>query len=439
LPFPVFGTFLSLYHFNLIAPDARLSVLREREIPSAALIWNPSDENETGALFSGLRQCITTFTFGSQNDLNYSIIPNALEDIIINESDFIALYAVVAALCLLYLCFFFVPTRKWQILLLPLFLAATAALFFYTDFAGIVSRLLLVFIAFSLLNMLLNIFFHVNHAIYGTLFVLQTVLNVLVFGTLDAELLLLFAVEFIIAIAFFRAMRQIAFCGIAAVLSAICYIFILQRILVYADYNQIHSALHSGIVANVVLACISLPFLLLWARMQTQILVFLKQKNMKPLPAVALGLALMALVAAGVFVLSLPLARSVIFRQPLPDAPKYPIVIDSSGNDISLESSVDVYFDQEMVVVTAKAELPIIRCNIRVQPLKGNAAIYANAPVVIVSDSGAVNFSLSEYPPNPLTVSYIAERNLPSTVTAEFFLAGENGAIIRAQTELGIH
>jgi hypothetical protein len=450
LPFPVFGTFLSLYRLNLLPPNARLNALQENGIPSAAIIWNPQQQAETDALFAGLQQFIADFQFDSNTDFNYSILPSSLENIVINESTYMMLYMLIAALCVLFLCLFSVvygkspnhiPIRKSWFALPPIVALTTAGLFygqsisaplFQGVFAGILlpsaGKILFVFILFSILHIICNIFFHINPAAFATLLILQSALNVLVFGLFDAEALLLFAFEFTASALLLRGTRRLAVSVITALVLVAFYIPSLQILMAFGERDQIAAFLHGGVFENMVLACIIVPFMLLWCRIQAQFSMFLKQRRVTNARVLALTSALTVIIAVSFFAVAVLLSNEFAFQRHSPAPVEYPLIMSESDDNISLDTSVDVYFEQEIVQITASADLPIIRVDITLTPLDGNNRIYSDT-----------DFQLPEYPPNPLVVSYIAGRGKPVFIEAVFFLFDENNEIIRQKTALTIN
>jgi hypothetical protein len=461
LPFPVYGSTLTLYRLNLMAAESRLTLFRANEIPSAAVVWNPANLAENTALFVGLRQFVVSFKAGDANDVNYSAFLSGLGTIMAGESVSILLYSLAAGVCLLYLCFFslfgarsktHIPVRKsWFVL--PVLIALTSAALlcgqalsgslFPDSAAGLLLslgvKIIFVFFLFSLLNGAASFRVPLPTGIFSVLLMLQSVLNVLVFGAMDTEVLLLFFLEFAVTACLLRTTRRNITAGVTALILGLFYVPIVRQIVIYGESGQIEAFVRGGISQNTALSFFIIPFLLIWFRIQSQFYLYLRQKRLRRRFIALWSLALVIIVGGILLGISFVFSNTLTLRQPRQSAGAVFLTFDPSPEGISMEAQTTGYFDLEIVRLTVRADLPILRCDISLAPLEGSARFSTNAASAVVSENGAIELRLPEYPPNPLELSYTAARNLPTKIHGVFFLRGSGSSIIRKETVILLH
>jgi hypothetical protein len=108
------------------------------------------------------------------------------------------------------------------------------------------------------------------------------------------------------------------------------------------------------------------------------------------------------------------------------------IITPNDGAPAFLSVEQTSLLEHESVVITASAELPVIRCDIFVITPDENPLYSSVFPVSIDIETHTAHFELEEFPPNPLVVRYLTAKNQHSVVGADFFLdAGEEGIITK--------
>jgi hypothetical protein len=194
-----------------------------------------------------------------------------------------------------------------------------------------------------------------------------------------------------------------------------------------------------GIWQNLLPACLLLPFLLLWFRIQGQFIIFLRQKGCKKRTTALLNGALALFLAGSFLGGSLWLSHQFSFQQTAQAASAtQALIIDQSSQGVSLQTRITPYLDQEIVEITVRTDMPVIRCDIEVGPA-GGAGITPGSPFRMAGETGAVEFLLPEYPPNLLRLSYTAGRLQQTRIRGTFFVHGGNGTIIRKEAEVILH
>jgi hypothetical protein len=455
LPVPIAGGSLAFYRFNLGGHLPRLEAFSNAGIPAAALGVNAGRPREAEALFNTLTDTIGTFRFPDQgeNDVNYSAIPGTPAPLYFTEGFFLAAYLIVAACAILALCLY--STRgRWKLWpILPgiltvnaLCLAAGQGIFDGLFPAGggiflpLMFRVLFAWVMVSSGCVVFYAKWKTPPQLYGCLNTLQSVLNILIFGAFDLLFLFFFVVQFLITSLFGRQ-KKAAPLYILGFLSFALYIPVAYELLHYADRAQLFRLTTGGLPVHFFLTGLMMPFILMWLHLLTAFIASRKHtkgagRGLTKNPAASSGA--LYLPALGIIFFAAAWLLSSIFSFKNVEwgtGPSLTVYADGLEQDVSLSARTQSFFGElEVLNITASSNLPLIRCDIQIL----SAAPIISSPEVSVTEtrSGALDFRLAEYPPNPLGLSCMVTAGFPVSVQATFYLYDKaENRIIRRQRE----
>jgi hypothetical protein len=125
-------------------------------------------------------------------------------------------------------------------------------------------------------------------------------------------------------------------------------------------------------------------------------------------------------------------------KQPLPDQR---IIAPNNAAQAFLTAEQTSLLEHESIIITARAELPIIKCDVFIVSTNDNPLYSSVFPISIDAETHTAHFELEEYPPNPLIVRYLTAKNQHAVIGADFFLdAGSEGIITkRVEIELPLN
>ena len=120
-------------------------------------------------------------------------------------------------------------------------------------------------------------------------------------------------------------------------------------------------------------------------------------------------------------------------KQPVP-AQK--MITPNNAAQAFLTAEQTSLLEHESIIITARAELPIIKCDIFIISLNDNPLYSSIFPISIDTESHTAHFELEEYPPNPLVVRYLTAKNQRAVIGANFFLDAGSEGIVTKRVEI---
>ena len=120
-------------------------------------------------------------------------------------------------------------------------------------------------------------------------------------------------------------------------------------------------------------------------------------------------------------------------KQPVP-AQK--MITPNNAAQAFLTAEQTSLLEHESIIITARAELPIIKCDIFIISLNDNPLYSSIFPISIDTEAHTAHFELEEYPPNPLVVRYLTAKNQRAVIGANFFLDAGSEGIVTKRVEI---
>ena len=459
LPFGRVRSYLLLYRQNAITSNPRLASFLTNNIPAVGVIYNTDNPQQSQDFFAKLNSFILSFELPDNRtwDRHYDRVPLHSVEITILEKNQVRLFIIIITLSLFFLCgfsFFFgkntYQNRKdffhtWYLIPLTIIITAlmleagqkcsqiilpeSLSLYLFIIFK-IVFAALLVTLFFIIL---LKLHLPVSQVIYGVIMSLTTTLNIFIFSSIDVSFVYLFTIEYIIATIAGYAKRFVPLV-LSEIILVLPFVSYLQDIINYPNSKYLAQIANASFLGNILLACILLPILIMWLKIQIRITIFLKGKNISLKPLIFITAGTMAAVAV---------ITSLYFSNPrfnITDVPQsHFLAIEENQNTeytAEIQAAEDFFLELRTIQLSLSASLPIIRCDISVTSASGTPIYDSEYPVSVGRQQ--VSFLLPEYPPSPFHLAFTANETEDLSVTAVFYLEKDSTTAVKIQKELFI-
>ena len=456
-----YGTrsYLLLYRQNMISANERLALFLNSSIPAAGIVYDAANQEQTADMFSHLEQVINTFEIPDNAlwDRHYDRVPVQSVNLIIPEHNQVRLFIVIITVSLFVLCgftFLFGKNiyqntkdflRTWY--LIPGTIAATALML---KAGQAVSGMILpastspfLFIVFKIIFavlfvtlcfiILLKLHLPVSQVVYGVMMSMPAPLNIFIFAAFDISFVYLFAIEYIIAAiaGYARRFVPLVAAEIALVLPFLPYI---RDVIAYPNTAFLEKVADASFAGNLLLACILLPMLIMWLKLQIRITVFLQGRNISIKPVIAITVLTMICSAAFAWIY----LSSPRFQTLTQQTSRFAAVEQENPEhyEASITASETFFLELRTVQLSFTASAPIIRCDIHVISDSGTPVYSSDYPIAV--DKQRVSFLLPEYPPEPLQITYTANETEDMYVSAVFYLQKDDTTAAMVEKQLFI-
>jgi hypothetical protein len=283
--------------------------------------------------------------------------------------------------------------------------------------------------------------------LYAHLNILQSMLNIMIYGSFDLFFLLFFGVQFLITSLFALQKKAPAMYG-AAILSLGLYVPVGWELLRYADRAQVSRFLAGGLPVHFFVTALIMPLILMWLQGLSAFMAYRRAKKDSTRAGVIGGalafpvLAVVLFAAAWVFFsLSVSVDETAgpsffpFKNAPVTSRPSLPLYSDGLDQGIRLSAQGEPFFAEfQTLYISAASDLPLVRCDITVS---SEESLVGSAELSRMKSSGdTLDFFLAEYPPNPLSLTCLVETGAPVQIQATFYLynPGDNSLIRRHKT-----
>lgn len=270
--------------------------------------------------------------------------------------------------------------------------------------------------------------------IYGFLLTISTFINIVVFSLCDLSLFFFFAIQYIVAYVS-RTFRKTSLLVITFILfsSPFIYAFTLS----YSDLLLCFNYFTFGSFLNNLLFSLGLmPYIL----MAIRILVLQdKYKNtdrtkIKPLIkklliilTITLSLFLILLISNKIY---LHISENTHYNEKQ-------IKIDNNENLINVSVNQNSIFEKQTISVNLSSEYPVIRYQVSIYSPTLIPVYDANYPYDAMSEKNKAIFSLDDFPPEQVTITYTANSKYESIVKILSYIQKDN-SIIKNEKEITI-
>ncbi len=440
------GYFLNMYQMNLIKDDTGLGTWLENDIPAISISMHNDNYTYVFTMLNKLLEEFPKINF-QNTDTNYSFIQLFSFVYFLTERTLlIILLALVATVLFVFFNLSFIKGAHKEIhkkellkmwLLIPLLIASTSFLLFVSQTitqAIIPSTLSIPLFSFGLkillATLLLLLFSSLQYItklpitgfIYAYTLSLSAIINMILFSILEITLAPFFIGQYII-VQISQKARKVSAIIISLLLMIAPYSPLLFNIVNISDILNVDSIMHAGFGINILLAFFLLPFQIMIIRILTRLKLWgMRVKTNKK--KIIMQLQILTALIIVIVITTLLVTHSYNTLKQEKYTPKQ---IETS--DILITSTYTEQYENFLQNLTIQTEDPVYRYHIEIQS-ENTLPIYdSNYPYDILSKPFTAIFTLEDYPPNPLRISFTAKSNSPIYCKITAWIITENGLV----------
>lgn len=287
---------------------------------------------------------------------------------------------------------------------------------------------------FYLLISRLRFFIHLPQTvyIYGFLLTISTFINIVVFSLCDLSLFFFFALQYIIAY-ISRTFNKKYLLIITFILFAAPFAYAL--ILSYSDLLLVFNYFTFGTFVNNLLFSLGLmPYVLMMIR------IFVLQDTYKNTDKTKIKELLKKLLIIFTTIISLFLFLLIgnkiyLHLNKNSNAIEKQIKIDKDENIINLSVNQNSIYEKQTISLQLSSEYPVIRYQISIYSPTLIPVYDANYPYDAMSEKNKAIFSLDDFPPEQVTITYTSNSKYESIVKVLSYVQKDN-SIIKNEKEI---
>jgi hypothetical protein len=275
---------------------------------------------------------------------------------------------------------------------------------------------------------------------YAYLLTVDSVINIFIFSAVDISLFFLFTAEYII-IYIFRPFKKTSMLAAAFLAMMLPYVPYILQITGYADPSVFSSIVYSPFQENVLFSVGYLPFLFQWfriiARFKEQWNYYkMQESGGRILSAVSFTGA--AVVIAVTFFFGIRLIP-VYYKSKNSTVQHNKIQVNHAYDSVlTCYSSDRIFFGDTTRTLSIDLGTETERCIISVNGISGNSVIYSDNEYKSDKNKYTDTFLVPIWPPEKITVSYVADISIPSVVTVTAFYPETNSECTMRTYEITI-
>ena len=473
VPLPVSQEFLITYRLNLAEDNPALVPFFRSGMATVAISFNSNEQEQTQKVFAAVKTMTENFSVDksvSADSQNY-IVFHFVENIWIGEQFSILVYLLITVLVLAIISGFSFLGKKGAIhrqaffriwYLIPItILLSTFFLWLGQLVAGkfveMVPENTVVILGiktlFSFVAVSLPFIFHLKFRlpiaqfVYGYLLTIVVAMNIFIFASIDLVLLFIFVLEYII-IYFSRLAKKIIPLIIASLIMLLPFIPYAVNILEYASQDKLLRLVQTGILGNMLYACILIPFQVMWLRIMVRIDIFGTHRHISSLKIVLATIGVMGIMV--VCIVGTLFIGSIMLNQSLPEKELnqqshfYQLVDAQAPEQLQVSMSRKSYLELQSVEVQIASPVPIIRYEVQVLsenqiPVYDSAMSFVteqnpfsqnfsqeSSPKNFLEEAPAAgattHFLIPDYPTNTTSFEYTADADTPQNIKVRLYL-----------------
>ena len=473
VPLPVSQEFLITYRLNLAEDNPALVPFFRSGMATVAISFNSNEQEQTQKVFAAVKTMTENFSVDksvSADSQNY-IVFHFVENIWIGEQFSILVYLLITVLVLAIISGFSFLGKKGAIhrqsffriwYLIPItILLSTFFLWLGQLVAGkfveMVPENTVVILGiktlFSFVAVSLPFIFHLKFRlpiaqfVYGYLLTIVVAMNIFIFASIDLVLLFIFVLEYII-IYFSRLAKKIIPLIIASLIMLLPFIPYAVNILEYASQDKLLRLVQTGILGNMLYACILIPFQVMWLRIMVRIDIFGTHRHISSLKIVLATIGVMGIMV--VCIVGTLFIGSIMLNQSLPEKELnqqshfYQLVDAQAPEQLQVSMSRKSYLELQSVEVQIASPVPIIRYEVQVLsenqiPVYDSAMSFVteqnpssqnfsqeSSPQNFLEEAPAAgattHFLIPDYPTNTTSFEYTADADTPQNIKVRLYL-----------------
>ena len=260
-------------------------------------------------------------------------------------------------------------------------------------------------------------------------------------------LLFIFVLEYII-IYFSRLAKKIIPLIIASLIMLLPFIPYAVNILEYASQDKLLRLVQTGILGNMLYACILIPFQVMWLRIMVRIDIFGTHRHIASLKIVLATIGVMGIMV--VCIVGTLFIGSIMLNQSLPEKELnqqshfYQLVDAQAPEQLQVSMSRKSYLELQSVEVQIASPVPIIRYEVQVLsenqiPVYDSAMSFVteqnpssqnfsqeSSPQNFLEEAPAAgattHFLIPDYPTNTTSFEYTADADTPQNIKVRLYL-----------------
>ena len=473
VPLPVSQNFLITYRLNLAEDNPALVPFFRSGMATVAISFNSSQQEQKQKVFAAVKTMTENFSVDksvSADSQNY-IVLHFVENIWIGEQFSILVYLLITVLLLAIISGFSFLGKKGAIhrqaffriwYLIPItILLSTFFLWLGQLVAGkfveMIPENTVVILGiktlFSFVAVSLPFIFHLKFRlpiaqfVYGYLLTIVVAMNIFIFASIDLVLLFIFVLEYII-IYFSRLAKKIIPLIIASLIMLLPFIPYAVNILEYASQDKLLRLVQTGILGNMLYACILIPFQVMWLRIMVRIDIFGTHRHISSLKIVLATIGVMGIMV--VCIVGTLFIGSIMLNQSLPEKELnqqshfYQLVDAQAPEQLQVSMSRKSYLELQSVEVQIASPVPIIRYEVQVLsenqiPVYDSAMSFVteqnpssqnfsqeSSPKNFLEEAPAAgattHFLIPDYPTNITSFEYTADADTPQNIKVRLYL-----------------
>lgn len=467
VPLPISQDSLITYRLNLAEDNPALIPFFQSGMATVAISFNSSEQEQRQEVFAALETMTENFSVEeslSANSKNY-IVLHFVDNIWIGEQFSILVYLFISILVLAIISGFSFLGKKgaihrqsffkiWYLIPITIFLS-TFFLWVGQLVAGKLVQtvpentviILGIKTLFSFIAVSLPFIFHLKLRLpivqfaYGYLLTIVVAMNIFIFASIDLVLLFIFVLEYII-IYFSRLAKRLIPLIVASLIMLLPFIPYAVNILAYASRDKLLHLVQTGILGNMLYACILIPFQIMWLRIMVRIDIFGTNRHISPIKIIIATIGVMGImvlcIVGTLFFASLALDRAIsgneLKQQPL--RPYFYQLVEAPVPE-KLHASVErkSYLELQSVEVRIDSPVPVVRYEVSVTsenpiPVYDSPISFITVQNTIQSgnhsetegSTATTHFLIPDFPTNTTSFEYTADGDMPQNIKVLLYL-----------------
>ncbi len=466
LPYRIRGGSLgSLYRLRILKADERASFFLQRGIPCAGI--SIPEEADIASYGAGTAEFLSAYSSeGTGSWDRHYIVFHAGKTLWWTSEQFIVVCFIAVSFISLFMLseLSFIRNKRrteikhdvfrlWYILPVTVVISAVCfqvsqplTQFLYHIFRiSILYQFIVKVVITFVINTLLYLFIVkfqgvLEERAYAYLLTVDSVINIFIFSAVDISLFFLFAAEYVI-VYIFRPFKKTNMLVAAFIAMMIPYVPYIRQIISYADPAFFGSAVYSGFQGNMLLSIGSLPFLFQWLRIIAR---FTERWNYYETSAsgrrILSVISFSGATAVIIVVFLAGVSRISGYFKPGSERRTQNAVRINRADDavLSCSSSDRTFFGDTTRTISVDLGKEAERCIISVNGMNGNSVVYSDNEYKSDKTKYTDTFPVPVWPPEKITVSYVADVSVPSVVTVTAFYRETDSACTMRTYEVTI-
>jgi hypothetical protein len=452
------GSLGSLYRLGILKADKRSSFFLKQGIPSAGITIPEQTDTKTFGIF--INKFLSSYTVSGTGswDRHYFVFHAGSSLWWASERIIVICFIIISFVSLFILSeLSFVRNKRkteikrdvfrlWYIFPVTVLISAvgfqisqpvTKLLYDIINISILRQFVLKIAITFIIITVLYLLIFKLQGVLeeraYAYILTVDSVINIFVFSAVDISLFFLFTAEYIVVYIFrpFKGTNMLVTAFIAMMIPFVPY---LMQIIRYADPAVFSSVVYSTFKGNILLAAGMLPFLFQWLRIIARFnerwnFYDASAANRQILSVISFIAATLVIIIAFFTIVS----RIPAYFKAGNAGREETNVRITQTDDTLLSGTVSdrTFFGDTTRTISVRLGREAESCTVTITGTDGNSVIYSDNEYTSDVLNRTDTFLIPDWPPETLTLSYVADVSVPALVTvkAVYPESGDSGTL----------